>query len=133
MQKKLLLFLTLKLSNMEQKTALQQSCIEFAANPIAANLRWEDCTTYSRNDKERIPTTFDVGVDGVRVVITCGHTHHRPAWVFHCYLIGFDTCFLGAGMTAKEAAEMAIAMCRKRVQRLHDSFFETDIDEVDKL
>ena len=53
--------------------------------------QWQDCTSYSRGDKERKPTTWTIRHGFLVITITCGHIHHRPNWVLHCYAVGIDT------------------------------------------
>ena len=53
--------------------------------------QWRDCTSYSRDDKERVPTTYEIKHGYLRIVITCGHIYHRPKWVLHCQTIGIDS------------------------------------------
>ena len=107
---------------MEQKTQLQESCLAFAKHLLAAGAVWKDSTSYSRDTKEKIPTTFSTNVGECRISITCGHRDYRPAWVFHCYELGFDTKYLGEGLSAQEAAEKAVGICRDKAKKLYDAF-----------
>ena len=53
---------------------------------------WKDVTSYSRDDKERKPTSWRIDYgDGLSVSITCGHIYHRGQWVMHCHALGIDT------------------------------------------
>lgn len=108
--------------DMEQKTQLQESCIAFAKQPLAAGVTWKDCTSYSRNAIDRIPTAFSTNVGVCRITITCGHLLYKPDWCFHCYELGFDTSFLGGNLTASEAAVKAIGICKNKVKELNDAF-----------
>ena len=107
---------------MEQKTQLQESCLAFAKHLLAAGLVWKDSTSYGRNAQEKIPTGFSTKAGECRISITCGHAYYKPAWVFHCYELGFDTQYLGEGLSAQEAAEKAVGICRDKVKKLHDAF-----------
>jgi hypothetical protein len=107
---------------MEQKTQLQESCLAFAKHLLAAGAVWKDSTSYSRDTKEKIPTTFSTNVGECRISITCGHRDYRPEWVFHCYELGFDTKCIGNELTAQEAAEKAVGICRDKAQKLYDAF-----------
>lgn len=52
---------------------------------------WRDTTSYSRDDKKRIPTTYTIKHGWLTICITCGHIHHKPNWVLHCAALGIDT------------------------------------------
>jgi hypothetical protein len=53
--------------------------------------QWRDCTSYSRDDKERVPKAYEIKHGYLRICITCEHIHHRPNWVLHCHAIGIDS------------------------------------------
>lgn len=59
--------------------------------------QWRDCTSYSRDDKERVPTTYEITHGYLRIVITCGHIRYRPNWVLHCFAVGIDTKLMTTG------------------------------------
>ncbi len=42
----------------QQNSKLQESCLAFAKVLLAAGTVWKDSTSYSRDDKNRIPTDF---------------------------------------------------------------------------
>lgn len=107
---------------MEQKDELQNSCLAFAKHLLAAGAVWKDSTTYSRGAKEKTPTSFTTNIGECKITITCGHRDYKPSWLFHCYELGFDTKYLGNGLSAQEAAEKAVGICRDKVQKLHDAF-----------
>lgn len=52
---------------------------------------WNDCTTYSRGDKERVPTCFEIKHGWLRICITSDHIYHRPNYVLHCHALGIDS------------------------------------------
>jgi|688.fasta_scaffold888678_2 hypothetical protein len=101
---------------------LQESCLTFAKVLLAAGVVWKDTTSYSRDSKEKIPTGFSTNVGECRITITCGHRDYKPSWVFHCYELGFDTKFLGEGLSAQEAAEKAVGICGDKAKKLYDAF-----------
>ena len=106
----------------QQNSKLQESCLAFAKVLLAAGAVWKDSTSYSRNDKNRIPTTFSTTIGSCRISITCGHIDYRPEWVFHCYELGFDTKCIGKELTAQEAAEKAVGICKDKARMLYDAF-----------
>lgn len=107
---------------MEDKTDLQKSCIAFANNPKIEQSVWRNCTSYSRDDKERIPTGFELKVGDCRIVITCGHRDYRNEWVFHCHELGFDTVQIGKDLTAEQAAIKAYNTCKEKAHSIYNSF-----------
>lgn len=107
---------------MEQKTQLQESCLAFAKHLLASGAVWKDCTSYSENTKEKIPTSFITKVGDCRISITCGLKDYKGIWVFHCYELGFSTKYLGEGLSAQEAAEKAIDVCRDKAKQMYDAF-----------
>ena len=107
---------------MGQKTQLQESCLAFAKHLLAAGAVWKDSTSYSRDVKEKIPTGFSTNVGECRITITCGHRDYRHEWVFHCYELGFDTKHIGKDLTAQEAAEKVVGICKEKARMLYDAF-----------
>lgn len=106
----------------QEKTPLQESCIAFAEKKLCAGATWEDSTSYSRDDKNKIPNMFSTRVGEHRITITCGHRDYRPLWVFHCFSLGFDTKTLPSGITAEQAATLAISLCKIKVNKLAEDF-----------
>lgn len=84
---------------------------------------WKDITSYSRDDKERKPQTFEKGVGDLRIVITCGHIYHRPNWVMHCGALNIDTRRLLA-TTQEEAQIEAVAIVGDTLTRLTANFYQ---------
>lgn len=79
---------------------------------------WKDVTSYSRNDKERKPTTFEVREGALRVVITCGHISYRPQWVMHCNALSIDTYPLKKGLSKEQAEAEAMSVVFQRLADL---------------
>jgi hypothetical protein len=96
-----------------------QSCVEFAANPVAGGHIWKDATSYSRN-RERIPSVFTTA-GSVRVDIVFGHIYYPEAWIMNCQSLGISTKRLNAN-TAGAAASEALEVCRNEVKKLHKFF-----------
>ena len=46
-------------------------------------MSWKDISSFSKNDKDRTPTTFELQAGDVRLVVT-RHIHHPGAWVAIC-------------------------------------------------
>lgn len=81
---------------------------------IIGDFKFVDCTSYGRDDKERIPTTFEAKLGDIRIVITNGHRDYRPEWIFRCYNLGFDVSQIKNCRSKEDAAKYAIIQCRKK-------------------
>lgn len=81
-------------------------------------MAWKDVTSYSRDDKERKPTTFEAKEGALRIVITCGHIHYRPQWVMHCHALSIDTYPLKKGATKEQAEDESLALVHERLEDL---------------
>lgn len=113
---------------MIDKEILQQSCIEFKNNPVTGNVTWEDCTSYSINDKEKIPTAFSTKIGDMRIVITCGHIYAKQQWSLWCSTL-YIVLHLMKVETAKDAAEMAIIICKEKTEKMYKSFSEVILNK----
>ena len=85
-------------------------------------MNWKDCTTYSRNDKERKPTTFEISHGGLRICVTNGHIHYRGQWVMHCYALGIDTLPIPTGLTKEQAQNEALCIVGKKLAALEADY-----------
>lgn len=83
-------------------------------------MKWKDDTSYSREDKERVPKTWTLDLGEVRITVTCGHIYHRGEWVMHCRP-WFDTHALNMleNVNAEEAQAKALAKVRTKVDAIH--------------
>jgi thymidylate synthase len=86
---------------------------------------WEDCTAYSRGDRERIPTTFEIKSGKLQIVITNCHIYHKDVWVMHCFRLGIDTRPLPAAITREQAQLHA----KKQVENLLAEL-QQDLDAI---
>lgn len=77
---------------------------------------WKDTTSYSRDDKERIPTCFSKtpGPTIGMITVTSGHIYYPGKWVMHCSKLGILAKLLNA-QTKKDAQNEALAIVRKIV------------------
>jgi len=86
---------------------------------------WKDCTSYSRDNKERIPTTFELKFpSGLRITITKDHIYYKGDWVMHCKNVGIDTHPLNV-KTQEEAQTKAIGIVKAKVGKWHDDLVST--------
>lgn len=68
-------------------------------------MQWKDETSYSRGDKERVPTTFTATCGPLMLAVTSGHVYYPGRWVGHCRPL-FDTKPLKA--TSREEAQAEV-------------------------
>lgn len=55
-------------------------------------LEWKDASSYSRSDKERIPTVWELKIEGLRIVIH--RIIHCPGWHISCYDLNIEDEYL---------------------------------------
>lgn len=79
---------------------------------------WQDTSRYSRQDKERKPTTFTATEGPLEITVTCAHVLYRPEWVMHCAAVAIDTLHLPFCGSVEEAQAQAIAIVRNRLGEL---------------
>ena len=81
---------------------------------------WKDCTSYSRGNKERIPTAFELRFpSGLLLVIMSGHIYYKGEWVMHCFNVGIDAHPLIV-KTQEEAQRKAIRIVKAKIKRWYD-------------
>jgi len=69
-------------------------------------MEWKDETTYSRDNKERIPSVWGIRFKGFRVAVVNKHRLAPNKWVMHCFALGIDTLDLGVeSIQPKEIAQ----------------------------
>lgn len=87
------------------------------------NQKWIDITSYSRDSDRSNPTSWELRTGEIRICITNGHRDYKPEWIFHCYILGFNTISLKQATTKEDAAKLAIKLCKGRVKNLYDLIF----------
>jgi hypothetical protein len=97
-----------------------QSCIKFAAAPVACGHVWKDETSYSRG-RERIPTVFSTGNSHLQITIVFGHIHYPETWIMNCAALGITQKELIAS-SAHDAADEAIVKCKVMAKKLYHFF-----------
>lgn len=80
-------------------------------------MEWKDETTYSRSDKQRVPTVWAIRFKGFRVVVVNKHRLVPGKWVMHCSALSIDTLDLGVeSIQPKEIAQdLAIRHIKTRL------------------
>lgn len=76
-------------------------------------MNWKDATSYSRDDKERLPTTFAATSGPLKLVVTSGHIYYPGRWVGHCQPL-FEAKLLDA-TTLEEAQDEVVRLVREWV------------------
>ena len=83
-------------------------------------MAWQDTTSYSRSGS-RDPTTWSLGIGGLRITVTKGYHHLEDSWVMHCSP-WFDTKIIGPSDRSKEWAQTcALDLVRTRVAAINDA------------
>jgi hypothetical protein len=83
---------------------------------------WEDVTSYSRGDTERVPTTWTLVIarkcSPLRVTVTCGHLYYRPKWAMLVYPFITEARACEAE-TLEEAKAEAVRVAVDALNKLH--------------
>ena len=81
---------------------------------------WKDATSYSRGDRERVPSAWDIVSGALRVVVVSRHRLVPGQWVMHCHELRMDTVSLGvcSSQPAERAQAEAIKLVRARLEKL---------------
>ena len=92
------------------------------------NHKWEDISSYSRNDKERIPSVWQIDIGGLSL---CVHRHiHYPkdSWLFSCDLL-FDKYELDS-KNIDEAKDEAINLVKIKIEHIYNAFWKLGVDKT---
>ena len=87
-------------------------------------MNWTDGTTYSRDDKERKQTAWELSTDYVRIYITNKHLWFPNKWVIICNDVGISSASemkIPFESTPEQAQEMAIKIVKHRLKKMFDS------------
>jgi hypothetical protein len=78
---------------------------------------WQDSTSYSRDQKERIPSCWTAKAGSLKITVLNGHIYHPGEWVMHCFELGIDTKEMGLPKesTPEQAQEKAVAIVRQKL------------------
>ncbi len=52
-------------------------------------LKWKDESSYSKNDKERIPNVLSTKIEGFNIKIH-RHIHYPDTWLLSCYKLDIE-------------------------------------------
>lgn len=86
-------------------------------------MNWKDITTYSQNDKERIPRIWHINVGPFRVSVH-RHRHYEPdQWLLSTVPALFDCELLSSG-DLEEAKCQALAKLQVACQETIDEIIE---------
>lgn len=73
-------------------------------------MNWKDSTTYKRDDKEMVPTTWTLIGKHLSITITNKHIYCPDQWVMHCYELEYNTYGLGLKSTEPAGAAQRVAL-----------------------
>lgn len=83
--------------------------------------QWKDQTSYSRDDKERIPSVWVLRLTrDIRILVVRNHRYSPDSWVVHCNP-WFDTHSLDLPPTVEnrdEAMARAMSNVRAKIEEL---------------
>lgn len=84
---------------------------------------WIDATNYNRTKTDRIPDSWELKTEYIRIWVSKGHIDYPNTWVYSCYSIGVDAKSLKLPNDAPPelAQKKALAWVRDRLQRMLNS------------
>lgn len=81
---------------------------------------WVDTTTYSRDDKNRVPSCWTYNTGKLQISVLNNHQSVPGKWVLHCFNIGMDTVILKAQIDTPvaEVQAAAIRIVKRRLSEM---------------
>lgn len=89
--------------------------------------QWKDCSTFSRMDKERIPSTWKLKVGNVSICVH-RHIHYPGKWLLSCDLFFNNRELKPEGI--EQAKCQAVAMVQVELQKAIDDIID-DVPDRD--
>jgi hypothetical protein len=85
---------------------------------------WHDSTTYSRDDKQRVPSSWSYKTEKLKITVVNKHRDYPDRWIMHCYDIGMNTVVLKAPIETPvdEIQAAAIRVVKRRLSEMIKSF-----------
>ncbi|MCH9712677.1 MAG: hypothetical protein K0U20_08655 [Proteobacteria bacterium] len=83
-------------------------------------IKWQDITSYRRDDKERIPKTYVIKHGNIRMSISTDHIYYPGKFVLNAQIVGIKTGILKNVKTMTEAQAAAIRIVDKRINELRE-------------
>lgn len=93
-------------------------------------MKWKDVSSYSKKDKERIPHTWELRIEGLRIVVT-RHIYYPLTWLLICRELGIDGINLHND-NVDEAKSAAIELILSELTTKRGQI-EKQIEEITKL
>lgn len=109
----------------ESLTELQGNCLARRDGFMCRSVQFTDATSYSRDNKIRIPTAFSAKLGNIQVYISCGHIAYRPTWIVTCHALSIDAYAIGNYDEPYDAAEAAFSHCHTKLSKLNAAFNPT--------
>lgn len=92
--------------------------------------KWKDITSYSRGDKERKSTTWEIKLGSYRLIITRGHRDYPNQWVMHLYPHKSEIKLKGVPVDdIREAKVAALQLTEKLLKEVVDEAYRALNDE----
>lgn len=84
---------------------------------------WHDSTTYSRDDKQRVPSCWSYQTEKLRITVVKNHRDYPGRWVMHCFDIGMKNVLLKAPIEAPvdQIQAAAIRIVKRRMTEMIES------------
>ncbi len=79
------------------------------------NIKWRDGSSYSRDDKDRVPNVWHAIVGILKISVVYNHVCYPDQWVFSCEPF-FEHEELG-NITPTEAQERALGLVRLALEK----------------
>lgn len=78
------------------------------------NTTWNDATTYSRDQKDKKQTAWELRLPSLRIWVGNAHRNYPGEFVMHCFALGLDTHRLNlkANTDIEVVKEKAVKICR---------------------
>jgi hypothetical protein len=94
-----------------------------ARRKLVERLEWKDTTSYSRDDKERIPRTWKLEKEYYKLSICVTRIVHYEGWYMNCYNLGMIEVSLKTG-NLEEAKKEALRLVADRIDELSKQYRE---------
>jgi hypothetical protein len=83
-------------------------------------MNWKDTTSYSRDDKDKVPSCWTTETRKIRISVLNGHRFYPGQWVMHCYDLNIRERIIGnmTDMNEDDAKSKSIDIARKELSAM---------------
>lgn len=80
-------------------------------------MKWKDCTSYSKGNKEKIPSSFEAHAGPLRIFIVSEHIYSLGEWVLSTYptFVKLEALQLSADVPFKEVQQKAERLVKEKM------------------